>query len=116
MGDVPVRRRDGVRVPDRGVGRVDGRGPAPHRVDRRDVGPVGPRARRARRVRPAALNSLPRATFQLPWDDAAAPDPVAALTAARASLGDTFVVSSGGTEYLFVFGADELRAFYDVPE
>jgi cytochrome P450 len=59
---------------------------------------------------------LPRAAFQLPWDDPSLSDPVRALTSARAKLGDTFVVESGGTSYLFVFGEDGLRAFYDVPE
>jgi cytochrome P450 len=56
------------------------------------------------------------AGFALPWDDPHAPDPVAALQAARAELGDTFAVQSGATTYLFVFGEPGLRAFYDVAE
>ena len=43
-------------------------------------------------------------------------DPVGALTAARAELGDTFEVVSGRDRYLFVFSADALRAFYALPE
>jgi cytochrome P450 len=58
----------------------------------------------------------PRATLTLPWDDAAADDPVAALARARDELGDTFSVVSGRDEYLFVFSADALRAFYALPE
>lgn len=59
---------------------------------------------------------LPVAPFALPWDDADAPDPVAALGAARADLGDRFVVRSGGTDYVFVFDADALQELYAVPE
>jgi hypothetical protein len=40
----------------------------------------------------------PLASFALPWDDPEAPDPVRALRAARALLGDTFGVESGGVE------------------
>src|SRR3954469_18824760 len=58
----------------------------------------------------------PRAAFGFPWDDPDAPDPVVALTAARAELGDTFVVESGATPYLFVFGEEGLRAFYAIAE
>jgi cytochrome P450 len=54
----------------------------------------------------------------LPWDAAAAgpADPVAVLSAARARHGDTFVVDSGGTRYLFLFSPAGVRAFYAVPE
>ncbi len=58
----------------------------------------------------------PVAGFALPWDDAGAPDPVAALGDARARLGDTFAVASGADTYLFVFAPAALRAFYAVPE
>jgi cytochrome P450 len=58
----------------------------------------------------------PRAAFALPWDDADQIDPVAALAAARAELGDTFEVESGRDRYLFVFSPEALRAFYALPE
>jgi cytochrome P450 len=58
----------------------------------------------------------PRAGLSLPWDDAGAPDPVVALTAARAELGDTFVVDSGRDRLLFVFSARSVRDFYALPE
>ena len=45
-----------------------------------------------------------------------APDPVAALAAARAELGDTFVVESGRDRYLFVFSPDAVRELYALPE
>ena len=49
-------------------------------------------------------------------DDPDAPDPVPALAAARAELGDTFVVESGRDRYLFVFSPDTVRELYAVPE
>jgi cytochrome P450 len=58
----------------------------------------------------------PRAGFALPWDDPSASDPVGALAAARAALGDTFEVVSGSDRYLFVFSPESLRAFYALPE
>jgi cytochrome P450 len=58
----------------------------------------------------------PRASFALPWDDPTVVDPVGALTAARAELGDTFELVSGRDRYLFVFSADALRALYALPE
>src|SRR5258708_1940700 len=60
--------------------------------------------------------SPPRAGFGLPWDFVDVADPVVALTEARARLGDTFVVESGGVTYLFTFGESGLRAFYAVAE
>jgi cytochrome P450 len=60
--------------------------------------------------------SPPRAGFELPWDSVDITDPVVALTEARARLGDTFVVESGGVTYLFTFGEGGLRAFYAVAE
>ncbi len=58
----------------------------------------------------------PRASFALPWDDPTVTDPVGALRAARADLGDTFEVRSGPDRYLFVFSPDALRALYALPE
>jgi cytochrome P450 len=58
----------------------------------------------------------PVAGFALPWDDPDAPDPVPALAAARAELGDTFLVESGRERYLFVFSPDAVRELYAVPE
>src|SRR3954447_15421645 len=58
----------------------------------------------------------PHASFSLPWNDAAAPTPVAALADARRTLGDTFTITSGDTRYCFVFSLAGLRAFYDLPE
>ncbi len=52
---------------------------------------------------------------RLPWD-APVDDPVAALAAARASLGDTMVVDSGEDRYLFLFSPAGVAAFYDLPE
>jgi cytochrome P450 len=60
--------------------------------------------------------AAPRAPFALPWDDPTATDPVGALAAARAELGDTFEVVSGRDHYLFVFSPEALRAFYALPE
>ncbi|MDW3220891.1 MAG: hypothetical protein R8F63_19990 [Acidimicrobiales bacterium] len=57
----------------------------------------------------------PRGRARLPWD-AAVPDPVAAIAADRADLGDTFAIESGAMTYLFVFSPDGVRAFYDLPE
>ena len=51
----------------------------------------------------------------LPWDVAVA-DPVAALAAVRARLGDTFVVDSGEDRYLFTFSARGVESFYALPE
>jgi cytochrome P450 len=58
----------------------------------------------------------PRAALSLPWDDPEQTNPVAALAAARAELGDTFEVESGRDLYLFVFSPEGLRAFYALPE
>ncbi len=63
-------------------------------------------------IRPAA----PVADLVLPWDDDEAPRPIDGLAAARAELGDTFVVRSGGEEYLFVFSAGGVRSFYELAE
>src|SRR6476660_81056 len=66
--------------------------------------------------RPAIEPEPPTAAITFSWDDAAAPDPVAALAAARRELGDTFVVDSGADRYLFVFSAPALTGFYALPE
>jgi cytochrome P450 len=66
--------------------------------------------------RPAIGPRPPGAAITFPWDDAAAPDPVAALATARAELGDTFVVDSGDDRYLFVFAGAALTNFYAIPE
>jgi cytochrome P450 len=58
----------------------------------------------------------PRAALSLPWDDPDQTNPVAALAAARAELGDTFEVESGRDRYLFLFSPAGLRAFYALPE
>lgn len=63
-----------------------------------------------------AAMTAPIAGVTFPWHDPGAPDPVAALRAARAGHGDRFWVSSGPDRYLFVFGADDLRAFYALAE
>ena len=51
----------------------------------------------------------------LPWDIGVA-DPISALAAARAELGDTFVVDSGEDRYLFTFSARGVESFYALPE
>ena len=51
----------------------------------------------------------------LPWD-VAVDDPIAVLAAARAELGDTFVVDSGEDRYLFTFSARGIESFYALPE
>lgn len=64
---------------------------------------------------PRIAPTPPRADLAMPWD-APVPDVVAAFAGARAELGDTFVVDSGGTEHLFLFSPAGVRAFYDLPE
>jgi cytochrome P450 len=59
--------------------------------------------------------AIPRADIALPWDEPVE-DPVAVLAAARAALGDTFVVDSGGRRWWFVFGPIGVRAFYAIDE
>lgn len=66
---------------------------------------------------PVAAASLPVATgVGLPWDVAAADDAVAAIAAARARHGDTFVVESGETRYLFTFSPCGIESFYALAE
>ncbi len=58
----------------------------------------------------------PFAEVTLPWHDPEAAPPAAALAAARATMGDTFAVSSGDETTLFVFSPAALAAFYELPE
>lgn len=51
----------------------------------------------------------------LPWD-VAVTDAVAAIAAARAEHGDTFVVHSGAHHYLFTFSPTGVDSFYALPE
>ncbi|MEM7140302.1 MAG: cytochrome [Actinomycetota bacterium] len=57
----------------------------------------------------------PVGSARLPWDEPV-DDPVGAIAADRAALGDTFAVESGDMTYLFVFSPDGVRAFYDIAE
>ena len=65
---------------------------------------------------PAVEPMPPAADLALPWDARTSGDPIVALAQARARHGDTFVVDSGGTRYLFLFSPAGVRAFYAVPE
>ena len=67
-------------------------------------------------ARPAIVPMPPLASgIGLPWDVSVA-DPIAVLSAARAVLGDTFVVDSGEDRYLFTFSARGVESFYALPE
>ena len=57
----------------------------------------------------------PIADVALPWDEPSL-DPVADLAEARATYGDTFVVDSGGSRFLFLFSPVGVRSFYGLPE
>ena len=57
----------------------------------------------------------PIADAALPWDREVA-DPVAALAAARAACGDTFVVEGPEHPTLFLFSPEGVRSFYALPE
>ena len=57
----------------------------------------------------------PIADTALPWDRELA-DPVAALAAARATCGDTFVVDGPEQRTLFLFSPEGVRSFYALPE
>ena len=57
----------------------------------------------------------PVADTALPWDRELV-DPVAALAAARAACGDTFVVDGPDHPTLFVFSPEGVRNFYLLPE
>ncbi|TPG31412.1 cytochrome P450 [Mycolicibacterium hodleri] len=65
---------------------------------------------------PAPLDVLPLADgVGLPWD-VPVDDAVGVIAAARASCGDSFVVRSGGSEYLFTFSPTGVESFYALPE
>jgi cytochrome P450 len=65
---------------------------------------------------PVAAASLPVAVgVGLPWD-VAADDAIAAIARARDRHGDTFVVESGPTRYLFTFSPTGVESFYALPE
>jgi cytochrome P450 len=68
-------------------------------------------------VGPPTPDPLPviAAGVRLPWD-AVVENPVATLADARARLGDTFIVDSGGDRYLFLFSPMGVAALYGVPE
>jgi cytochrome P450 len=66
-------------------------------------------------VAEAVSPSPPVADVSMPWD-ATVPDPVAALGAARAELGDTFLVPGADTTYLFLLSPAGVRAFYGLDE
>jgi cytochrome P450 len=51
----------------------------------------------------------------LPWD-VPVDDPISALSEARRTLGDTFMVASGEDRYLFTFSPEGVRSFYALPE
>ncbi len=57
----------------------------------------------------------PVAEASLPWDREV-DDPVAALAAARAECGDTFVVEGPDHPTLFLFSPEGVRSFYALPE
>ena len=65
---------------------------------------------------PSPLEVLPTAGgVGLPWD-APVDDAVGAVASARATCGDTFVLRSGGTHYLFTFSPTGVESFYALPE
>ena len=62
------------------------------------------------------LDVLPTAEgVGLPWD-VAVDDAVAAVASARAACGDSFVLRSGGTHYLFTFSPTGVESFYALLE
>jgi cytochrome P450 len=64
---------------------------------------------------PAVTPMPPVATdIGLPWD-VPVQDPIAALAEVRRTLGDTFIVASGGDLYLFTFSPRGVRSFYALP-
>ncbi len=57
----------------------------------------------------------PVAEIRLPWDDDVS-DPVAAIAAARAEHGDTFVIEGARSPFLFLFSPVGVQAFYAAAE
>jgi cytochrome P450 len=65
---------------------------------------------------PAPLDVLPVAEgIGLPWD-VPVDDAVAAIASARTSCGDSFVLRSGGNDYLFTFSPAGVESFYALLE
>jgi len=65
---------------------------------------------------PAPTEVLPTADgFGLPWD-VEVDDAVGAIAQARARHGDTFVLESGATSWLFTFSPTGVESFYALPE
>ncbi|HYO01581.1 MAG TPA: hypothetical protein VET27_06700 [Mycobacterium sp.] len=65
---------------------------------------------------PGPLDVLPLADgVGLPWD-VPVDDAVEAIAAARAACGDSFVVRSAGSHYLFTFSPTGVESFYALPE
>jgi cytochrome P450 len=62
---------------------------------------------------PAITPMPPVADAALPWDRSVG-DAVAVIGDARAALGDTFVVDSGGDRYLFTFSPAGVAALYEL--
>ncbi len=62
------------------------------------------------------ISPLPAvADAQLPWDEEVA-DPIAAIAAARARHGDTFVIEGARSPFLFLFSPVGVQSFYAVAE
>ncbi len=57
----------------------------------------------------------PLADARLPWDEEVA-DPIAAIAAARAKHGDTFVIEGARSPFLFLFSPVGVQSFYAVAE
>jgi cytochrome P450 len=65
---------------------------------------------------PSPVEALPTAVGAgLPWD-VSVDDAVAAIAKARERFGDTFLVESGGGNYLFTFSPTGVESFYALPE
>lgn len=65
---------------------------------------------------PTPVDVLPVANgVGLPWD-IPVEDAVAAVAAARTSCGDSFVIRSGGNDYLFTFSPTGVESFYALVE
>ncbi|WP_319444988.1 MULTISPECIES: cytochrome [unclassified Mycobacterium] len=67
-------------------------------------------------MNPAPLDVLPLADgIGLPWD-VQVDDAVAAVASARETCGDSFVMRSGGNDYLFTFSPTGVESFYALLE
>ncbi len=65
--------------------------------------------------RPSVSPLPPVADVSLPWDELVA-DPIAALAAARATHGDTFLVDGERDRFMFLFSPTGVRSFYALAE